>query len=63
MRNETLENHALHPGIVERSVIQNGSSFHILTQGGGYGRWGGLNIWFDNVVWDAVDQRVMDDFR
>ncbi len=62
VRNETLENHALHPGVVERSVIQNGSSFHIYTQGGGYGRWGGPNIWFDNVVWDAVDQRVMSDF-
>lgn len=63
VRNETLANHALHPGVVERSVIQIGSSLHVYTEGGGFGSLGGPNIWFDDAVWGGVDQRVIDTFR
>ena len=63
VRNETLENHALHPGVVERTVILKGQSYYILTEGGGYGMFGGPNIWLDDLVWGPVDQRVLDEFR
>ncbi len=58
VRNETLEDHALHPGIVERKVVKRGSSYHVLTEGGGYGYLGGPNIFLDDVVWSGVDNRV-----
>ena len=63
IRNETLPNHALHPGVVERTIILQNGSYQIRTQGGGYGRWGGPNIWFDDVVWGPVDHAVIDGFR
>lgn len=61
VRNETLENHALHPGVVERSVVsQDDGSLHIETVGCGHGALGGPNVWFDEGVWSAVDRRVID---
>ena len=63
VRNETLVDHALHPGVVQRTVIQQGSSFHILTEGGGYGRLGGPNIWFDGAVWTPIDRKVINAFK
>ncbi len=40
VRNETLENHLLHPGIVERRIVKHKGNYHILTEGGGYGEVG-----------------------
>lgn len=63
VRNETLENHKLHPGTVERTVILKDGSYHIRTQGEGTGRLGGPNVMFDDVVWGKVDRQVIDAFR
>lgn len=63
VRNETLENHRLHSGVVERTVVLKDGSYRIRTQGGGHGRLGGPNIWFDDAVWGPVDSRVIDLFR
>jgi hypothetical protein len=61
--NETLLGHALHPGVVQRSIVEVGGSFHIYTEGGGFGYLGGPNVWLDDLVWGPVDQRVIDQFR
>lgn len=65
IRNETLEGHALHPGIVERVVVLKGDNYHIQTQGGGYGYGGGPNVneFILNQVWGPVDQVVIDEFK
>ena len=57
------QDHILSYGVVERTVIQQGGSFHILTQGGGQGYLGGVNILFDEIVWGQVDQNVIDRFK
>lgn len=62
IRNETMMDHALHPGVVERTVILQNGSYHIRTQGGGYGYMGGPNVWLDDMVWGPVDQVVIDKF-
>ena len=56
----TLENHALHPGWVERSVLRSGDAFRIRTYGEGSGSMGGPNIWLDDLVWGPVDNLVRD---
>ena len=43
-------------------ITQSDTLLHIYTEGGGFGYFGGPNIWLDNVVWNQVDQRVMDTF-
>ena len=63
VRNVTLENHLLHFGYVERTVVQNSGSFYILTRGGGSGILGGPNIWLDDLIWEGVDQNVIDEFN
>ena len=63
VRNETQENHKLHPGTVERTVILKDGTYRIRTQGEGTGSLGGPNILFDDVVWGQVDRRVIDAFR
>jgi len=60
VRNETMENHELHPGVVERTIVQQDGEFHIQTRGGGYGMWGGPNVWGDEHVWSDVDNRVIE---
>ena len=61
VRNETEENHALHPGWVERTIVQDeNGALHIQTTGGGSGALGGPNVWFDESVWGGVDNRVLD---
>lgn len=60
VRNETLPNHALHPGVVQRTIVEQNGDKHIQTQGGGYGWLGGPNIGFDGSVWGDVDDRVQD---
>lgn len=62
IRNETMIDHALHPGVVQRTVILQSGSYHILTSGGGYGYLGGPNIWLDDMVWGPVDQAVINQF-
>jgi hypothetical protein len=37
VRNVTFENHAPHPGVVERTVILKDQSYYILTEGGDTG--------------------------
>ncbi|MGP9506782.1 PAAR domain-containing protein [Psychrobacter sp. AOP7-D1-15] len=63
VRNETLENHKLHPGVVERRVILKGSNIHILTEGGGSGLLGGPNVLLRANTWGRVDQVVIDEFK
>lgn len=65
IRNETLEGHALHPGVVERRVISQDGNLHVLTEGGGYGYGGGPNAneTILNLVWGPVDQVIADDFK
>lgn len=58
VRNETLFDHVLYPGVAERTIIQTGNAFRIRTQGGGYGYLGGPNIWLPNLVWGPVDSVV-----
>jgi len=59
IRNETLPDHILHPGIVERTIVLQDGAYHISTQGGGAGIMGGPNTWFDEQVWSGVDQSVI----
>jgi len=59
-RNTTELDHALHPGIVERRVIEKNGFYHIYTEGGGYGQWGAGNILLDEIVWSEVDDRVIE---
>ena len=63
VRNVTLDNHLLHPGWVERTVLRAAGSIYIHTWGGGSGYFGGPNIWLDDLVWGPVDQRVKDGFK
>ena len=63
VRNETLENHKLHPGVVERRVILKGNNIHILTEGGGSGILGGPNVLLRDKTWGRVDQVVIDEFK
>lgn len=61
VRNETMPNHALHPGWVERTVVvdENGD-YRIETYGEGTGTMGLPNVALDSVVWSAVDDEVID---
>lgn len=63
VRNETLENHKLHPGTVERTIILKDGAYRIRTQGEGTGRFGKPNILLDDYVWGKVDRQVIDAFR
>ena len=63
VRNETLENHALHPGVVERTVIKINGHFHIKTQGGGYGPLSGVNNYLKDLVWEPLDKKVFEGLR
>ena len=63
VRNVTLPDHALHPGFVERSVVNINGSFHVKTYGGGTGSLGGPNIWLDDIVWGPVDNNVIQQFK
>lgn len=63
VRNETLEDHKLHPGVVQRTVILKGKNVHILTEGGGSGILGGPNVLLRDRTWGAVDQVVIDEFK
>lgn len=58
VKNETLPDHALYPGMVERIIIRTGNDFRVRTEGGGYGYLGGPNIWLPDVVWGPVDSAV-----
>mgnify|MGYP006924537624 CR=1 FL=1 len=44
VRNETLPNHQLHPGVVERTILRENGEYFIQTRGGGYGGLGGPNV-------------------
>jgi hypothetical protein len=63
VRNETLIDHALYPGMVERTIIRTGNDFRIRTEGGGYGYMGGPNIWLPDVVWQPVDSAVAKELK
>lgn len=63
VRNVTERNHALHPGWVERTIVQQEGQFHVQTIGGGTGWLGGPNVWGDESVWSGVDDRVADALR
>jgi hypothetical protein len=60
VRNVTLENHALHPGWVERRMVRDSDgNLRIQTLGGGSGALGGPNVWFDESVWSDVDNEAI----
>ena len=59
VRNTTVENHELHSGAVERTIVRDGDAFRIRTVGTGTGRWGLINILFDEWVWGDVDDTVI----
>ena len=61
VRNTTLKNHELHPGIVERTIVRSGEGFVIKTIGTGTGPYGGPNVRLAKSEWDAVDKRVMEE--
>jgi RHS repeat-associated protein len=63
VRNTTQGNHEIHPGTVIRTIILNDGSYRIRTRGIGSARWGGPNIWFDDLVWGPVDQAVIDELE
>ena len=63
VRNVTLENHLLHPGTVERTVVLNDGSYHVRTRGVGTGSYGKPNFMLDDIVWGKVDRRVINTFR
>ncbi len=61
--NTTFDNHIFHSGHVTRTIVPYKGSYHIQTIGVGYGRWGALNVMFDDGVWGPVDQSVANEFR
>lgn len=60
VRNTTEMNHKLHPGVAERKVVELDGFYHILTEGGGSGVMGGPNIWLDELLWQFIDDPVID---
>jgi len=62
IRNETMIDHVLHFGVVQRTAILRNDSYHIRTEGGGSGYMGGPNVWLADRVWGPVDQAVIDKF-
>lgn len=59
VRNQTLKDHQLFPGYVERSVIQRGDTIFIKTIGEGTGAMGGLNELLARPLWNGlVDSHI-----
>ena len=53
--NTTLPGHLLHPGKVERQVIQRGDMIYVRTYGDGIGDFGRLNEALAGALWGTVD--------
>lgn len=63
VRNVPLPGHALYPGWVERRIVSKDGQYHIVTTGGGSGRWGGVNVAVDEWVWGDLDELVAEKLR
>ncbi|PNQ56220.1 hypothetical protein C1141_13910, partial [Vibrio agarivorans] len=63
IQNHTLSNHILHPGYVDRTIVNHNGWFYIKTVGGGSGPFGGINNTLDNLVWGPVNSNVINRFR
>jgi hypothetical protein len=57
--NETMPGHKLHPGYVERQVLQIDQRVFIRTRGVGIGPMPNLNEAGMPIVWPAVDQQAL----
>lgn len=61
--NETLPGHVLHPGYVERRVVDVDGVVYIQTRGVGTGALGYLNVAGANVLWHSVDAQIARELR
>ncbi len=57
--NETMPEHLLAPGYVDRRVIQVGNVIYIQTHGEGTGPFGELNADAADTLWHAVDAQII----
>ncbi|MEE9445305.1 MAG: hypothetical protein V3V19_06550 [Cocleimonas sp.] len=61
IKNQTLENHKLHNGVVERTINESKNKLFIQTKGAGYSTLGGPNVWLPELIWGEVDQLLINE--
>jgi hypothetical protein len=57
--NTTMQGHLLHPGQIQRSVVQGADGLYILTVGTGEGWLGDINTLLSPLLWGAMDQQII----
>ncbi|RXJ73984.1 hypothetical protein CS022_06845 [Veronia nyctiphanis] len=63
IKNDTLPDHILHPGHIERKVMRIGDSFHIVSVGKGEGPLAGMNVLLEDFIWGPVNDAVINQFK
>ena len=58
LSNTTLPGHTLHPGTVERQVVERGGTIFVQTYGDGIGSFGTLNELGAGTLWGAIDDNI-----